>query len=63
MSFDTFLNKVLRIDERKDSEDKKKEEVRRIRRENEREINDLLSLAETVRDGQAWHKFVGRKNK
>jgi len=52
MSFDTFLNKVLRIDERKDSEDKKKEEVRRIRRENEREINDLLSLAKTVRDGQ-----------
>ena len=52
MTFDTFLNKVLRTDERKDSKDKKKQEVRRIRRENEREINYLLSLAETVRDGQ-----------
>lgn len=52
-SLEDFIEKFLRTEERNTSKKMKCDEVRLVRRENEREIKDLLSLADTIREEAA----------
>ena len=52
-SLEDFMKKFLKVEERNTSKKMKCDAVRLVRRENEREINDLLSLADTIREEAA----------
>lgn len=52
-SLEDFMKKILKKEESNTSMKMKCDKVRLIRRENEREVNDLLSLAQTIREDAA----------
>ena len=52
-SLEDFMKKMLKKEEGIASKKMKCKKVRQIRRKNEREVNDLLSLAQTIREDAA----------